>query len=143
MGIAALVVGATGSSIYEQRKAAKFQRKAAKLEERRAQVESARNARRATVQAQIQRSRIEATQAAAGSTSSGQQNQLSAINAQLASEKGFQRGMADSFSQIIDFQNKGNMAYSRASAYSAVAGLPSQLGISAGGISKMRKKNDN
>lgn len=133
-----LSVGTTvGGQVYSYQKskeAAKEQKEAGRLERIRAEAENRRNIRRAAAQAQIQRARLEATQAASSGVSSGTTNQMGAINTQLGNEVGFQQGQSLLGLQIQDRLNDANKASGKAAVGQAVSDLPSQLGFSLGSI---------
>jgi outer membrane protein OmpA-like peptidoglycan-associated protein len=131
-------VGSTvGGQVYsyqQSKEAAKEQKEAGRLERIRAEAQNTRNIRRAAAQAQIQRARLEATQAASASASSGTQGQMGAINTQLGNEIGFQQGQSSLANQIQDRLNDANKFAGKASVGQAVSNLPSQLGFSLGSV---------
>ena len=136
----AMIVG-TGYSIDRQRAAAQDQKRASRIEQRKARVQNARERRRAAAQAQVQRSQVQAQEAAGGFSTTGQSQQVGAINSQLAGNLSFSQQVERMNQNIISAgisasQNQTMSAYGQ-----AAASLPGQLGFSLGDIGRSNIAN--
>lgn len=121
-------------SINRQREAAQDQRRAARLEKRKAAIQNARERRRAAAEAQVMRSRVQAEQAAGGFSTTGQGQQLGAINSQLAGQLATSNRIEGLNRGIINAQTSATNAQTQAGYGQAFSSLSSQLGFGFGGM---------
>lgn len=123
-------------SINRQREASQDNKRAARLEKRKAAIQNARERRRAAAEAQVMRSRVQAEQAATGFSTSGQTQQMGAINSQLAGQLATSNRIEGLNRGIINAQTSANNAQTQAGYGQAFGQLSGQLGFGLGSMIK-------
>jgi len=136
--LAVALTGTTGYSIDRQRSAAQDQKRASRIEQRKARIQNARERRRAAAQAQIIRSQVQAQEAAGGFSTTGQSQQVGAINSQLAGNLSFSRQIEKMNQSIINAGISANEALTQSAYAQAISNLPNQFGFNIGSV--MRNK---
>lgn len=131
-GAASAAILGTGYSIDRQRAAAQDQKRASRIEQRKARIQNARERRRAAAQAQVARSQVQAQEAAGGFSTTGQSQQVSAINSQLAGNLSFSRQIERMNQGIINAGISASGNQTLAAYGQAAANLPGQLGFDLG-----------